>query len=198
MTVAEEVKPVSKRRVLIPLDGSEFSERIIAEVLRFIHPNDNELVLLRIAHAPSGVVGRPARPASADVPVPMFETSTDAEYALHPVYASQEWDSLLTRINDDLEIARSSLQGGGYTVYTATKFGEPGPEIVEFVEDENIDLVAMATHTRSGLSRLLLGSVAEYVLRNVSVPVLLLRSSEEANGSPLSTEALGAGFMLRG
>ena len=189
---------MTKRRVLIPLDGSEFSERIMPDVIRFIHPEDNDLVLLRVAQHPSGVVGRPARPATADLPVPMYETAADAEYAQHPVYASQEWESLLNRISDDLQIAKSSLEEHGYTVSTAVKFGEPGPEIVRFVDDEDIDLIAMTTHSRSALSRLLMGSVAAYVLRNVNVPVLLLRSVQERPEGALPTEALGAGFALRG
>ena len=188
---------MTKKRVLIPLDGSEFSERILPEVVRFIRPEDGDLILLRVAHAPTGVIGRPARPASADVPVPFYETARDAEYAQHPVYASQEWDSLLTRINDDLHIIKTSLEDQGYTVFTAARFGEPGPAIVEFVEDENIDLVAMTTHGRSGLGRLLLGSVATYVLRSVSVPVMLRRALEQVPESPLPSEVLAAGYTPR-
>jgi nucleotide-binding universal stress UspA family protein len=187
-----------KKRVLIPLDGSEFSERIVPQVMRFIQPNDCELILLRVAHAPSGVTGRPARPASPDVPVPFYETATDAEYAQHPVYASQEWDSLLTRINDDLQVTKTLLEENGFTVFTAAKFGDPGPEIVDFVDEESVDLVAMTTHSRSGLSRLLMGSVAEYVLRNVPVPVLLLHALEPAPERQVPTEAITTGLTLPG
>ena len=188
---------MTKRRVLIPLDGSDFSERILTEVTKFIHPTDGELVLLRVAQHPTGVVGKPARPVSVDVPVSMYESAKDFEYALHPVYASQEWDSLLTRLNDDLQIVKSGLEANSYTVYTAVMFGEPAQTIVRFADEENIDLIAMTTHGRSALSRLLLSSVAAYVLRNVSVPVMLLRSTEAMFESRLPSEALAAGFMLR-
>ena len=169
---------MTKNRVLIPLDGSEFSERILSELTRIITPTNSDLILLRVAHAPGGTVGRPPRPASADLPLPMYEAASDIEYARHPVYASQEWESMLARINDDWQPIKAALAEAGYTVFTAVKYGDPGQTIVNFVEDEDIDIVAMTTHARSGLSRLWLGSVAEHVLRNVTVPVLLIRSVE--------------------
>ena len=169
---------MTKKRVLVPLDGSEFSGRILSEVTGIIPPASADLILLRVGHAPGGTIGRPSRPASAEMPLPMYETTNDAEYALHPVYASQEWESMLSRFNDDWQPIKASLEEAGYTVFTAVKFGDPGQVIVNFVEDEDIEIVAMTTHGRSGLSRLWLGSVAEYVLRNVSVPVLLVRSVE--------------------
>ena len=169
---------MTKKRVLIPIDGSEFSERILAEVTGIIPPAGGDLILLRVGHAPEGTTGRPSRPVSAEVPMTAYEGAIDAEYARHPIYASQEWESLLARINDDWQPIKISLEKAGYTVFTAVKFGDPGPTIVKFVEDEDVDIVAMTTHGRSGLSRLWLGSVAEHVLRNVSVPVLLLRSAK--------------------
>jgi nucleotide-binding universal stress UspA family protein len=187
-----------KKRVLIPLDGSEFSERILSELTNFIAPATGDLILLRVGHAPGSTTGRPARVASADVPLPMYESSADVEHALHPVYASQEWDSLLARINDDLQFIKSWLEQAGYTVRTAVKFGDPGLTIVEFVEDEDIDLIAMTTHGRSGLSRLWLGSVAEHVLRNVSVPVLLLRSVETPLPSPAAGDVVFRPWTLHG
>ena len=183
---------MTKKRVLIPIDGSAFSERILAEVTGIIPPAGADLILLRVGHAPVGTVGRPSRPASADLPLPMNESAADQEYARHPIYASQEWESLLARINDDWRPIKTSLEEAGYTVFTAVKFGDPGQTIVKFVEDENADIVAMTTHGRSGLSRLWLGSVAEHVLRNVSVPVLLLRSAE----SPVPVAGEATAFSL--
>jgi len=120
---------MTKKRVLIPLDGSEFSERILSEVTGIIAPASSDLILLRVGHTPSSTTGRPTRPASADLPLPMYESAADAAYARHPVYASQEWDSLLARINDDLQFIKSWLEQAGYTVFTAVKFGDPGQAI---------------------------------------------------------------------
>ena len=57
----------------------------------------------------------------------------------------------------------------------AVAFGDPALEIIDFVGREGIDMVAMTTHGRSGLQHMLLGSVAENVLRGLNVPVLLIR-----------------------
>ncbi|MCB9617598.1 MAG: universal stress protein, partial [Sandaracinus sp.] len=51
--------------------------------------------------------------------------------------------------------------------------------IVEYAERENVDLIVIATHGRSGLSRMLIGSVAEKVVRHAACPVLTLRSRLE-------------------
>jgi nucleotide-binding universal stress UspA family protein len=188
---------MNKKRVLVPIDGSEFSERVLPELTGLISPASGDLILLRVGHAPTVPAGRPTRPASADMPIPMYETTSDAEYAQHPVYASQEWDGLLARINDDLQPIKASLELIGYTVWTAVKFGDPAQAIVNFVEDEDIDLVAMTTHGRSGLSRMWLGSVAEHVLRNVRVPVLLVRSIETPLPAPAPAEAVPIPWVHR-
>lgn len=57
------------------------------------------------------------------------------------------------------------------------RVGSPAAEIVRFAKRYDVDLVVMGTHGRSGLSRLLMGSVAEAVIRNSPVPVLTLHDS---------------------
>ena len=51
-------------------------------------------------------------------------------------------------------------------------------QILDFITEEGVDLVAISTHSRTGPSRLIFGSVAERVLRKVPVPVLLLHPQE--------------------
>ncbi|MFO0918783.1 MAG: universal stress protein [Planctomycetaceae bacterium] len=62
-------------------------------------------------------------------------------------------------------------------VETAVSLGLPGPSIVDSASRHHADLIVMGSHGRCGLSRLLLGSVAEYVLRNASCPVLTIKPS---------------------
>jgi nucleotide-binding universal stress UspA family protein len=63
----------------------------------------------------------------------------------------------------------------GYHVTVAVHFGEPGKEIVKLAKLTGVDLIAMATHGRTGLTHLMLGSVAEHVVRHVNVPVFMFR-----------------------
>ena len=70
------------------------------------------------------------------------------------------------------------LMGKGLRVERAVRFGRAAEAIAAFAGRERADLIAMATHGRSGLSRLLLGSVAAGVLRGAPVPVLLFKAGE--------------------
>lgn len=64
------------------------------------------------------------------------------------------------------------------TVETDWKYGRPGHVIVQYVEEEDVDQVVMGSHGRSGLDRLLLGSVAETTVRRSSVPVTIVRDGK--------------------
>ncbi|MBI4337644.1 MAG: universal stress protein, partial [Chloroflexi bacterium] len=60
-----------------------------------------------------------------------------------------------------------------------TRRGDAASQIIRYVKERGIDLVAISTHGRSGLSRLVFGSVAEKVLREAGVPVLLIKPDGE-------------------
>ena len=61
-------------------------------------------------------------------------------------------------------------------------------KILDFIEEESVDLIAMSTHARTGPSKLIFGSVAETVFRKASVPVLLLRPRENPSGANIQDE----------
>lgn len=69
-------------------------------------------------------------------------------------------------------------------------YGSPGGEIANYAEEINADVVVMGTHGRSGLKRIALGSVTEYVIRNTHIPVLAVeqKKSETVNGAVESVE----------
>jgi len=69
----------------------------------------------------------------------------------------------------------------GLTVEEHVTAGQPARAIRTFVEDNDIDLVVMGSHGRSGLSRVILGSVAEKVLRRTRLPVLVVDAEGEAD-----------------
>jgi nucleotide-binding universal stress UspA family protein len=167
-----------KHRILIPLDGSHFSQQILSQIRRFLNPAETEFILLRVAPLPEGMVGMPARPAAVEWPVSVHPSHQDAEMARHPIYASQVWAGQEARVKDELWEAVAYLRQAGYTVSVEVKFGEPAKEILDFIEDEKIDLVAMTTHGRTGLKRFIFGSVAEAVLRRSPVPVMVMRPIE--------------------
>lgn len=71
-----------------------------------------------------------------------------------------------------LLIAETERFGPGVRVTTAIRFGDPAPAIVEYAQSQGIDLIVVGTHGRTGVSRVLLGSVAERVVRSSPCPVL--------------------------
>jgi nucleotide-binding universal stress UspA family protein len=83
--------------------------------------------------------------------------------------------------NEALE-AVESVVGERVPVETAVLEGSPSRKIVRYAERKECDLIAMGTHGRGGIDRLLLGSVAERVVRSSEVPVLTVRVGSE-NGN---------------
>ncbi|MEM6431605.1 MAG: universal stress protein [Deinococcota bacterium] len=170
---------MKKFKVLIPLDGSPFSAQILPSVCRLLDPEQYSLTLLRVAPVPADVMPPPVPPRP--VTVAGWTSFTDAtsgaarELAKHPIYTSQVWESVRIELKRDLAKELGCLQDANFEVSLSVHFGDPATEISQLVKDKDFDLVVMATHGRSGLRRVLMGSVAETVLRSVRVPVFTLR-----------------------
>lgn len=165
-----------KRKILIPLDGSNFSQQILPQVTKFFNPADTELILLRVAPEPQGLVAMPPQSVAVHWPRPMYQSPREAELAHHPIYASQIRESQAARLEDELRANLLNLRQAGYTVSSRIRFGRPASEILNAIIEEQVNLVAMTSHGRTGLKRLIFGSVAQEVLHKAPVPVLLLQS----------------------
>jgi nucleotide-binding universal stress UspA family protein len=77
------------------------------------------------------------------------------------------------------DIAQGFVRGGVQTT-PVIRFGNPVDEILKVIDEHRVDLVAMGTHGRTGLAHLLVGSVAERVVRTSKVPVLTVRHPDQA------------------
>ena len=141
------------RRVLVPLDGSELAAAALDHV-RSLLPNDVELVLYQaVLPEASGMLGE-----LGDEPV---------------------WVGLLSDVEGE---ARAYLDGvaaqqraAGRCVRTVAEFGQPAAGITDFCHREHVDLIVLSSHGRGGVSRWLLGSVADDLLRMAPAPLLVLR-----------------------
>ncbi len=143
-------------KILIPVEDVDFSLQIVSHIRRFFDPAFTTLLLLRIEPMPKLIEVQ--RPRGEDI----------------HIYIDQQADDLRARFNSQMIPLAQSLESAGYEVAVQVKFGEAAQEIEEAIPREDIHMVAMTTHGRSGLDRLIHGSVAEHVLRNTNVPVLLL------------------------
>lgn len=166
---------MEKRRVLVPVDGSDFGRQIFPIIARFLSPAENEIVLLRVGERVTGHVGAPPRPAGFDGMVMSYDTVQDAQQAAHPIYASQERDSALADFIAEMKDEVRPLDEAGFTVSYDMRFGDRGEEIVNFANSNAVDLIAMTTHWRTGIHRLLFGNTVQSIVPRVKVPLLMLR-----------------------
>jgi len=169
---------MTPHKVLIPVDGSDFSRQIFGHVMKFLPSQDNALILLRVGDPPEGHIGHPARMAATETNVEMYDTEHDVEEATHPIFESQERESREAEFRREMQPDLHELEAAGYAVRAYVRFGEPGEEIVNFVEGNAVELVAMTTHWRRGINRLIFGSVAQYVAQRLPIPVLMVRATD--------------------
>jgi len=169
---------MTKTKILITLDGSTWSRQVLAPIRRLFAPAKYEIILLRVGELPAGMVGAPPRPVSASWMGSMYESQRDLKYSLHPIYDSQQEANERAALEMALLPDQQRLRRDGYCVTSVVRFGDPAEEIAGLARSAAVDIVAMATHGQTGLRHLLLGSVAEQVLRELSIPVLLVRPTD--------------------
>jgi nucleotide-binding universal stress UspA family protein len=139
------------RKLLVPLDGSELSESILPQAVAVAKPAGAEIVLFRV-HEP---LERGVRETMGE----------DLAQKLDAVN-QEELQNYLDKIAGD-------LINQGLKADIATAEGRPAEAIINYAATHAVDLIVMATHGRSGLTRWAFGSVADKVLRRSPVPVLL-------------------------
>ncbi|MGD9889722.1 MAG: universal stress protein [Dehalococcoidia bacterium] len=167
-------------KILVTLDGSHFSEAILGTVGKLARSMHAQVQLLSIAQfeqARSTAVRQTATdlaPVSTatgtmlKVPLPADLMSPAAESR------SQALARVDASLREYLEDRSAELKDGDVTV--SVEFADDVAEaIIEHARREQVDLIAMATHGRTGLSHLLAGSVCERVIRSGVAPVLVLR-----------------------
>ena len=151
-------------RILVPLDGSKIGEAAlpyIEDLVSKIKPEIKvEVTLFQVVSSLTHYVVA----GEASVPVPYTET---------------ELAELKKRALDYLEKAGEKLKGKGAIVKTKVSTGRAAEQIIKAAEEIKVDLVAMSTHGRSGISRWAFGSVTDKVLQAGVVPILTIRAPKE-------------------
>lgn len=151
----------SIRRILVPLDGSELSERVLPLVDLLAERHDASVTLLQAVETLAQMI---TTTASAD--------PSGAALAVDPTELFEEGKRAATAA---LERARAQLSAA--RVESVVVEGDPARSIVERAEAGHVDLIAMSTRGEGGLKRALLGSVADEVVRSAPCPVLLVPAS---------------------
>jgi nucleotide-binding universal stress UspA family protein len=140
------------KKILVPLDGSKFSECSL-EHLKAIAAGCKapEILLLMVA----------------EIPLQLLERGE--EWRREVEERGRAW------AEDYLAKLANSLKKEGMAAKTTVLSGWPADKILDYADQNQVDLIIMSTHGRSGVTRWVIGSVADRVLRHSKVPVLMIR-----------------------
>ncbi len=150
------------RRILVPLDGSSRAEEALPVAAHMAHSVGASILLLRVIDtSPESMPTVPTKPA-------LFQSVGQVEQ---------------TQAESYLAAVAASDQFHGIAVQTQTQFGLVSPTILSVAATEKADVIVLCSHGFSGVTRWVMGSVAEKVARYSDIPVLVLRE-----GGPVPNE----------
>jgi len=143
------------KKMLVPLDTSEYAECVLSHV--------KDIATARA------------------VPEVVLLTVSDMNYAPYTEYLDKkvvkQADELAReKANEYLEKTKQSLGLTKSKVTTVVRSGQPADVILDYIQKNGVDIVVMSSQGKSGVSKWLLGSVAERIVRNSPVPVYLVPS----------------------
>lgn len=149
-------------KVMIPLDGSELAECIFPHVEAFIKGFQlTEVVFVRV--------------------IEPFKLPTSSGYTR----IEQVKEDELTRqsaAKEYLDQVADRLKHEGILLKKQVLVGKVADNLTDYARKSNIDLIIMATHGRSGVTRWVMGSIADKILRSSNIPVLMVRAPGDVGG----------------
>ncbi len=151
------------KRVLVTLDGSPLSEQALENAVQIAETSQAELTLLRVV-------------------TPLLKSYRAGMATVSAIETAEQ--QLVEMAETYLNGIADRIREKELSVNTVTILGVAYREIVDYVDEHDIDLLVMSTRGETGLTRWLLGSVTDHVVRGVSIPVLVI----PARGEPLQTD----------
>lgn len=143
--------------ILVPLDGSKRAERILPYVEELAQNFGSTLILLQIVE-----------PIFAGV----------SPYDSGSVFITNEVERRTREANEYLTSLRGSLRDRKIEAQTQVEFGPVAATILDVADEHNVELIALASHGRSGLARVFYGSVAAGILNRADRALLIIRAQE--------------------
>jgi nucleotide-binding universal stress UspA family protein len=145
------------KTILVPLDGSKRAERILPYVEDLAFARDAKVIFLQVIEP--------------DVYVAAANAAT-------PYYSQEIVESVFEGARAYLDTMTDEFRTKGLNATSLVKEGAAVHTILEVAEHEKADLIAMASHGRTGLARVFYGSVAAGILHQADRPLLLIRSDD--------------------
>jgi len=150
------------KTILVPHDFSSSANHAVAIARDEAKAHSAKLLLLHVIDLPTSI-----KPDTVIVPDENGAPINVKDYAVRQ--AEAHLADLAARVAKD-----------GVTAQTFLRLGKPEDEIVKFATENKVDLIAMGTHGRTGLEHMLVGSVAERVVRSSPCAVLTIRSGKDS------------------
>ena len=145
------------QKILVPLDGSPLAECVFPHVEALAGGcKAKEVVLVRVAEP--------------------FRQPTPSEYVIKPEDVIRINEEIRGEAEKYINQAKAKVNLKGVEVNTAVLRGNPAETLAEYSSKNGVDLIIIATHGRSGVSRWVWGSVADRILRSACIPVLMVRA----------------------
>ena len=141
------------RKILVPLDGSKVAEGVLPHAKALAYSEGSELILLTVGANPAVDF------AFSDPGLAQSAISEQEEHSKKYIAEVEQ-----------------QLHAAGFKTSTVLRVGSVAEVILGVAEELDVDCIAMSTHGRTGPARWLLGSIAEQVVHNSKVPVLLIRA----------------------
>jgi len=146
------------KKILVPLDGSSLAECVIPHIEAIAKPSHSQVELISIV-----------------VPV---EIPTRGKIALSDDDLKQIDNEVKKEMHKYLDEIAERLKRSGVNANPVILTGKPAESLIEYATNNSVDLLIMATHGRSGITKWFWGSIAEKVLRAITVPILLIKTVE--------------------
>ena len=145
------------KHIMVPLDGSELAECVLGHVVAVAKGCAvPKVTLIRVV-----------------TPITIYGTEFEGSIGLPELQKVEQENVVSARKYMDKQAAL--LKEKGIDAHTEVFFGNVLESLTEYAEKNQVDLIIIATHGRSGISRWVWGSVADRILRSAKVPVLMVR-----------------------
>jgi len=143
-------------KILIAIDGSDFSQTVLNSVIARPWPPETQAMVLNVIEPPSLLMGR-----EMAGPDPEFEAV---------------WKALQDRAMSIIMKAAEKLRLAKFDVSTKLVEGNPKSQIIDVANEWHADMIVLGSHGRSGISRFLIGSVSQDVVRHAHCSVEIIRT----------------------
>lgn len=140
------------KRILIPLDGSQLAEMAVEHAIHLAQIENSELHLIRAWHK--------------------------NEHLDHPFPVEPDWDKMKLHRQAYLKMIANRIETEGLPIEVHLEERDAAEAILATAKSLNVDLIVMTTHGHGGLTRFLMGSVTDKVVRHANCPVFVVRHTK--------------------